>query len=96
MVSHLDLKAGLQHLAYQPCEQPALAGQRDPLVAGPVDQFGRPVPQLPRIRHPATLRGNPVVESPVKVMVLILSSPRHAVADPRITPGYALRRTVPL
>jgi hypothetical protein len=30
------------------------------------------------------------------VMVVILSSPRHSVADPRITPSYTRRRTVPV
>lgn len=62
---------------------------------GPVDQLGRPTPQLPSIRHPATLRGNAAIESPVEVMIAILFSPPHSVADPRITPSCTLGRTVP-
>ena len=50
--------------------------------------------------RPIDLAGSGLVDDKteseeVVVTVVILSSPRHSIADPRITPGYTHRRTVP-
>jgi transposase len=44
----------------------------------------------------AELVGDATESEEVVVTVVILSGPRHSIADPQITPGYTHRRTVPL
>ena len=51
MVGHLDLQAGLEHLAHQRGQQAVVAGQLDTLAAGPLDQLGRPVPHRRLVAH---------------------------------------------
>ena len=73
---------------------------------GPARPVRPPSPASPAHRPPAT-RYDPTNSAPAPtpgpteqnqkksvVTVVILSGPRHSVADPRITPGYTRRRTV--
>jgi hypothetical protein len=88
VIGHLDLQARLQHVAHQRRQQPALAGQLDTLGPGRSTSSAAQSRSSPASGTPATLRGSAHVESPVEVMIVILSSPQHSVADPRITqPG---------
>jgi hypothetical protein len=51
MVGQLDLKAGLEHLADQGRQQPAIARELNALAAGPLDQLSRPRPHRRLVTH---------------------------------------------
>jgi hypothetical protein len=108
MVGHLHLQPGLQHLPHQRGQQPVVAGQLHPLTAGPGDELGRPIPHRRLITHqrddrrhrsasrlPSRTRRRWSRSRCRSHRIVILSGPRRSVADPRITPGYTDRRTLP-
>jgi len=85
--------AGLQHLAYQRCQQAALTSQRHAIRSGPLDQSLRPTHASPA---PPAAYASPA-PAPARYLLLpnqssasILPGPRPSVADPQITPLHKI------